>query len=50
VSGPDGRGYITQPFSPPLAQDYMPYSAYSPRYRYLPLLKRIFFYQLGTGK
>jgi hypothetical protein len=39
VSGPDGRGYITQPFSPPLAQDYMPYSPYSPRY--LLLLKRI---------
>ena len=31
VSGPDGRGYITQPFSPPLPQDYMPYSPYSPR-------------------
>ena len=34
VSGPDGRGYITQPFSPPpLPQDYLPYSAYSPRYQ-----------------
>jgi hypothetical protein len=32
VSGPDGRGYITQPFSPPpLTQDYLSYSAYSPR-------------------
>jgi hypothetical protein len=31
VSGPDGRGYITQPFSPPLPQEYLPYSPYSPR-------------------
>ena len=30
VSGPDGRGYITQPFSPPLPQEYMSYPSYSP--------------------
>ena len=30
VSGPDGRGYITQPFSPPLPQEYMSYQSYSP--------------------
>ena len=30
VSGPDGRGYITQPFSPPLPNDYVPYPNYSP--------------------
>jgi len=30
VSGPDGRGYITQPFSPPLPTDYVSYPSYSP--------------------